>query len=136
MGVFEFDLDPTSPLTVPQQLARQVRQAVRLGTLREGETLPPIDAVSRRLGVGRGTVGNAYRDLGREGFVTAVGGSGTWVTGRYAAEPRAVYADVGQAFERLLVAAQGAGLDDETVDALYETTARNLRREAKRGRVV
>ena len=48
--MIEFHLDGRSGLSPYQQLVRQVRQALRLGILREGEQLPTVKEVVGQAG--------------------------------------------------------------------------------------
>ncbi len=56
-----------------------LREAVRKGELRAGDTLPSTRLLAVALGVSRGTVLAAYEQLIAEGFLTAKAGSGTCV---------------------------------------------------------
>jgi GntR family transcriptional regulator / MocR family aminotransferase len=57
------------PLTV--QIEDQLRQAIRSGVLRAGTALPSSRDLARQIGVSRGVVVNAYRQLGAEGYLVA-----------------------------------------------------------------
>src|SRR5918998_1131316 len=81
MALIEFHLDAGSGLSPYQQLVRQVRHALRLGMLREGDQLPTVKDVVAELAINPNTVLKAYRELEREGLVQARPGVGTFVTG-------------------------------------------------------
>jgi GntR family transcriptional regulator/MocR family aminotransferase len=80
---------PTTPLalvvdhaggtTLPVQIARQVRDAVRVGALRVGDRLPSTRALADELGVSRAVVEQAYDQLHAEGWLSGRRGSGTYV---------------------------------------------------------
>ena len=57
-----------------------MRQALRLGLLREGDQLPTVKDVVARLAINPNTVLKAYRELERDGLVAARPGVGTFVT--------------------------------------------------------
>ena len=57
-----------------------MRQALRLGLLREGDQLPTVKDVVGRLAINPNTVLKAYRELEYEGLVAARPGVGTFVT--------------------------------------------------------
>src|SRR4051812_26090843 len=78
--VIEFHLDERSGVSPYLQLVRQVRQALRLGLLREGDQLPTVKDVVSRLAINPNTVLKAYRELEHEGLVSARPGVGTFVT--------------------------------------------------------
>jgi GntR family transcriptional regulator len=77
--VIEFSLDGRSGVSPYLQVVHQVRQALRLGLLREGDQLPTVKDVVARLAINPNTVLKAYRELEREGLVEARRGLGTFV---------------------------------------------------------
>jgi len=68
---------------VYRQIADQIREHVRSGELSDGDRLPPIRELARRLGVNRDTVCSAYESLAAEGVVDAQVGRGTFVRSRW-----------------------------------------------------
>jgi len=84
------DIDPRRPTPLWEQIAARIRVAVAAGELRPGEALPSVRELARRLRVNPATVAQAYKELGREGFVETRHGAGTFVkevgTGRRAEE--------------------------------------------------
>ena len=78
--MIEFYLDAGSGLSPYQQLVRQVRHALRLGLLREGDQLPTVKDVVAVLAINPNTVLKAYRELEHDGLVSARPGLGTFVT--------------------------------------------------------
>ena len=70
-------LDPGAPLSV--QIYRQVLEAMRDGTLSNGDRLPPTRELASRLGVSRNTVTVAYELLIADGVLSGQVGSGTFV---------------------------------------------------------
>src|SRR5580693_774770 len=79
--VIEFHLDSRSGVAPYQQLIQQVRQALRLGLLSEGDQLPTVKDVVGRLAINPNTVLKAYRELEYAGLAAARPGVGTFVTG-------------------------------------------------------
>src|SRR6476469_10096131 len=79
-AVIEFALDARSGLAPYLQVVQQVRQALRLGTLREGDQLPTVKDVVGRMAINPNTVLQAYREIEREGLVAPRPGVGTFVT--------------------------------------------------------
>ncbi len=79
--MIEFHLDTRSGVAPYLQVVQQVRQALRLGLLREGDQLPTVKDVVARLAINPNTVLKAYRELEHEGLVGARPGIGTFVTG-------------------------------------------------------
>src|SRR4051812_3730218 len=76
----EFHLDGASGLSPYQQLVQQVRHALRLGLLRQGDQLPTVKDVVAQLAINPNTVLKAYRELEHDGLVAARPGVGTFVT--------------------------------------------------------
>ena len=122
--MIEFHLDERSGLSPYLQLVRQVRQALRLGLLREGEQLPTVKEVVARLAINPNTVLKAYRELEHEGLVAARPGVGTFVTATLADTSVAAHGPLRQELRRWLTKARRAGLDDESIEALFMTTFR------------
>ena len=69
--MIEFYLDAGSGLSPYQQLVQQVRHALRLGLLREGDQLPTVKDVVAQLAINPNTVLKAYRELEHDGLVSA-----------------------------------------------------------------
>jgi GntR family transcriptional regulator len=127
--MIEFHLDDRSGLSPYLQLVRQVRQALRLGLLREGDQLPTVKEVVARLAINPNTVLKAYRELEHSGVVAARPGVGTFVTATLADASFAAHGPLRQELRRWLVKARRAGLDDESIEALFTTTFRAAAQE-------
>lgn len=115
-----FHLDPGSGVPTYRQLVQQVKHAVRYAMLRPGDRLPTAREVVEALAINPNTVLKAYRELEREGYVTSRPGAGTFVA-RDAPAPleRAVGAPLRRSLDRWIGHAITAGLDRETVVALF-----------------
>jgi GntR family transcriptional regulator len=122
--VIEFHLDSRSGVAPYQQLIQQVRQALRLGLLREGDQLPTVKDVVGRLAINPNTVLKAYRELEYGGLVAARPGVGTFVTGTLGGASIAAHGPLRQDLQRWLAKARRAGLDEESIEALFQTTFR------------
>jgi GntR family transcriptional regulator len=96
--VIEFHLDGRSGVAPYLQLIHQVRHALRLGLLHEGDQLPKVKDVAAGLAINPNTVLKAYRELEYEGLAGA---------------------------RRWLAKARRAGLDDESIQALFASTFRS-----------
>ncbi|WP_080796100.1 PLP-dependent aminotransferase family protein [Corynebacterium pacaense] len=73
------DIDPHSKLSIPVQLAAQIRELLTRRVIAPGDHLPSTRMLAARLGVSRGTVVTAYEQLGAEGYLTSAHGSGTLI---------------------------------------------------------
>jgi GntR family transcriptional regulator len=127
--VIEFHLDGRSGLSPYQQLVQQVRHALRLGLLDEGDQLPKVKDVVAGLAINPNTVLKAYRELEHDGLVAARPGVGTFVKATLGGAPVAVLGPLRQDLSRWLAKARKAGLDEESIEALLMSTFRNSARE-------
>jgi GntR family transcriptional regulator len=122
--VIQFHLDGQSGLSPYRQVVRQVRHALRLGLLRTGDQLPKVRDVVAALAINQNTVLKAYRELEHDGLVAARPGVGTFVTATLAGHSLAAHGPLRQDLRRWLTRARRAGLDDESIEALFATTFR------------
>ena len=127
--VIEFHLDSRSGVAPYMQVIHQVRQALRLGLLREGDQLPTVKDVVARLAINPNTVLKAYRELEYEGLASARPGIGTFVTGTLSGASLAAHGPLRRDLRRWLAKARGAGLDDESIEALFLNTFRSASEE-------
>jgi GntR family transcriptional regulator len=123
--MIEFHLDGRSGVSPYQQIVQQVRNALRLGLLREGDQLPTVKDVVSALAINPNTVLKAYRELEHEGLVQARPGRGTFVTRTLTDNTLAAHGPLRQDLRRWLAKARKAGLDDESIEALFLTTFRS-----------
>ncbi|MGW0646885.1 MULTISPECIES: GntR family transcriptional regulator [Streptomyces] len=123
--VIEFHLNSRSGLSPYQQLVQQVRHALRLGLLDVGDRLPTVKEVAKQMAVNPNTVLKAYRELEHDGLVAARPGVGTFVTRTLADGSLAAQGPLRKDLQRWLTKARLAGLDDESIEALFMNTFRN-----------
>lgn len=122
--MIEFHLNGRSGLSPYQQLVQQVRHALRLGLLKEGDRLPTVKDVAKQMAVNPNTVLKAYRELEHDGLVAARPGVGTFVTRTLADASLAAHGPLRKDLQRWLTKARLAGLDDESIEALFLNTFR------------
>jgi DNA-binding transcriptional regulator YhcF (GntR family) len=127
--MIEFHLDGRSGVSPYQQLVQQVRNALRLDLLREGDQLPTVKDVVASLAINPNTVLKAYRELEHEGLVAARPGVGTFVTRTLVDASLAAHAPLRRDLQRWLTKARRAGLDEESIEALFSTTFRGASQE-------
>ena len=127
--MIEFRLDSTSGVSPYLQLVHQVRQALRLGMLQESDQLPTVKEVVARLAINPNTVLKAYRELEHEGLAAARPGGGTFITRTLSDATLAAHGPLRRELSRWLVKARQAGLDDESIEALFRDTFRSLTAE-------
>src|ERR1700722_7604918 len=130
--MIEFHLDPRAGVSPYLEVIHQVRQALRLGLLSEGDQLPTVKDVVARLAINPNTVLKASRELEHEGRVAARAGVGTFVTRTLADGSLAAHGPLRAGLERWLADARQAGLDDESIEALFASTFRAAQEEEVR----
>jgi GntR family transcriptional regulator len=127
--VIEFHLDGRSGVAPYMQLIHQVRQALRLGLLREGDQLPKVKDVAAGLAINPNTVLKAYRELEYEALVAARPGVGTFITRTLSGASLAAHGPLRRDLRQWLARARKAGLDDESIEALFASTFRSAAEE-------
>ncbi|MGH9171960.1 MAG: GntR family transcriptional regulator [Acidimicrobiales bacterium] len=123
--MIEFYLDTKSGISPYLQLVQQVRRALKLGVLREGDQLPTVREVVAHVAINPNTVSKAYRELEYAGLVAARAGVGTFVTATTNAEALAPLGPLSHDLQQWLLRARAAGLDDEAIEALFRATFRS-----------
>ena len=131
--MIEFHLDVRSGVSPYLQIVHQVRHALRLGMLREGDQLPTVKVVVSQLAINPNTVLKAYKELEHSGLVAARPGIGTFVTATLSGAPLIALGPLRQDLQRWLAKARRAGLDEESIEALFLDC---LSRQRRRGRSV
>ena len=113
-------IDRSSGVTVPEQLAEQLRYRIASGAYNVGDLLPATRALARQLGISFHTVRKAYQLLVDEGILESLQGSGFRVSTRIplSSEDRLERgADiVHHALQRLV----GLGLDEADIEYLIQ----------------
>ena len=127
--MIEFHINSKSGVAPYLQLIRQVRQALRLGLLRAGDQLPTVKDVAGALAINPNTVLKAYRELEHDDLVTARPGVGTFVTRTLSGPSPRAQVPLRLELQRWLDRAHRAGLDDESIEALFRDTFRAARAE-------
>ena len=123
--VIEFHLDTSSGVSPYLQLVHQVRHALRLGLLREGDQLPTVKDVVGRLAINPNTVLKAYRELEHDGLVSARPGVGTFVIKTLSDASLAAHGPLRHDLQQWFAKARRAGLDDESIEALFRDSFRS-----------
>ncbi|GIG56086.1 GntR family transcriptional regulator [Longispora fulva] len=129
--MIEFHLDGRSGVSPYMQLVQQVRQALLLGVLREGDQLPTVKEVVARLAINPNTVLKAYRELEHDGLASARPGVGTFITATLTGDSLAAHGPLREELRGWLDRARRAGLDDESIEALFAATFRTPMKEEK-----
>ena len=129
--MIEFRLDPRSGVALYLQIVQQVRQALLLGLLSEGDRLPTVKQVVAKVTINPNTVLKAYRELEIEGLVTPKPGAGTFVTKTLAQTSISEHEPLRRELEAWLDKARSVGLTEAAIDALIRTTVRDTADEER-----
>ena len=124
--MIDFHLDGRSGVAPYQQLVQQVQRALRLGLLSVGDRLPTVKEVAAKVAINPNTVLKAYRELERDGLVKPRPGVGTFVTATLPDTSFAAHGPLRTDLRRWLAKARRSGLDDESIEALFASTFRDL----------
>jgi len=119
-----FRLSTTSGLSTYLQIAQQVRQALRLGTLQPGDQLPTVKEVVGALAINPNTVLKAYRVLESEGLIQGRPGQGTFVIRSLHRAPSPQQAALRRGLDAWVREALHSGLDPDALDAMFEAALR------------
>ncbi|MFD9262405.1 GntR family transcriptional regulator [Streptomyces sp. NPDC059538] len=125
--MIEFHLDARSGVAPYMQLIQQVRQALRLGLLSEGDRLPTVKDVAAGVAINPNTVLKAYRELEYEGLVSKKPGVGTFISGTLSDDSLSEHEPLRRELQLWLDRARAAGLGEESIEALFLSTFRAAR---------
>jgi GntR family transcriptional regulator len=131
----EFRLDAASGVPTYLQLVQQVEHALRLGYLREGDQLPKVRDVVAGLAINPNTVLKAYKELEVKGLAAGRPGQGTFVRATLSQIALPELTALRRSLLGWLAAADGAGLDEDGIAALFASGLRDFydRRSRSRG---
>jgi GntR family transcriptional regulator len=130
LGVLDFRIDTTSGLAPYAQLVQQVKQALRLGWLQQGDKLPTVHEVAAAVAINPNTVQKAYKELEHEGLVSGRPGQGTFVQRSLVQSSPGALSLLTRRIQRWIAAAREAGLDDEGIMDVVRAALRQAETEA------
>jgi GntR family transcriptional regulator len=126
-GSVAFRLDHTSGVPTYLQLVQQVEQALRLGVLGPGDQLPTVKEMVGSLAINPNTVMKAYRELEHRGLAAGRPGQGTFIKAKLQRVSSAEQAALVRRLADWMGDAMAAGLDDESITAMFGAVLRDLR---------
>jgi GntR family transcriptional regulator len=131
-----FRLDAASGVPTYLQLVHQVEHALRLGYLKPGDQLPKVRDVVASLAINPNTVLKAYKELETKGLAVGRPGQGTFVLATLSQVALPELAVLRRSLSGWLTAADGAGLDQDGIVALFTSALRDFyeRRSGSRTR--
>ena len=119
-----FHLDARSGIAPYLQIVGQVRQALLLGLLSEGDQLPTVKEVVAKVAINPNTVSKAYRELEHQGLAAAKPGVGTFITRSLGQASLAEHGPLQGELRRWLAKARAAGLTEPGIEAMFQSTFR------------
>ncbi len=130
-----FYVRPESGEPIYSQLIRQIKHAVTSGMMNPGDQMPTVRDLAAQLVINPNTVARAYRELVREGVLTATQGGGTFVK----MEPQPLVRSERERrldpfIQELVVEAQVLGVSDETLLRLLKTALARRAKATGKGR--
>ena len=126
-SLIEFRLDPASGVPTYLQLVHQVEHALRLGYLKPGDQLPKVRDVVASLAINPNTVLKAYKELEVKGLAAGRPGQGTFVRATLSQVALPELTTLRRSLSGWLTAADGAGLDEDGIVALFTSALRDFR---------
>ena len=125
--MIEFRLDSRSGVSPYLQIVHQVRDALRLGLLREGDQLPTVKDVVARLAINPNTVLKAYRELETKGLAVGRPGQGTFIVATLGQVALPELNELRRSLTSWVASADAAGLDEDGIAALVANVLRDFR---------
>ncbi|MCW2856024.1 MAG: GntR family transcriptional regulator [Marmoricola sp.] len=122
--MIEFHLDARSGVAPYLQIVWQVRQALLLGLLAEGDQLPTVKEVVTKVVINPNTVSKAYRELEHQGLAAAKPGVGTFITQSLGQASLADHAPLQEELRAWMRKARAAGLTGPGIEAMFQSTFR------------
>ena len=122
----EFRLDPASGVPTYLQLVQQVEHALRLGYLKPGDQLPKIRDVIASLAINPNTVLKAYKELEVKGLTAGRPGQGTFIQATLSQVALPELTALHRSLSGWLSSADGAGLDEDGIVALFTSALRDF----------
>jgi GntR family transcriptional regulator len=119
-------LDPSSGVPTYLQLVQQVESALRLGFLQPGDRLPKVREVVAELAINPNTVLKAYRELEHKGLASGRPGAGTFIEASLEPVTLPELAGLRRTLRTWIDQASAAGLDDDGIVALVDSTLRDF----------
>ena len=130
-----FDISPTSPAPIWQQIEEGVRRMIAVGALSAGDAVPSVRDLARTLRVNPNTVARSYQRLIDRGILTVRRGEGTYVSDAPAQPKKSERAEkLRDAAVQYAGTALSLGASSEEalgeVESSYERLTKELRRKA------
>lgn len=125
----KLNIDKNLPVSIKDQLKKQIRGMIQSGVLTSGHSLPSSADLSRILSINKNTVAAVYSELCAEGFLKSNRGAGTFVAEGLKLRSTA---DLRMLFDEAFIQAKKMGYSsDEITDQFFNTLAHQPRYDKK-----
>ena len=109
-----------------EQISSQMKDAIVLGTLKQGELLPSIRSLAKDLRVSVITTKRAYEELERDGFIVSVPGKGSYVAEQSALMHKEAYlTQIEEHLEEVMKLSKIANVSKEELQTLWKLLGEN-----------
>ena len=108
-----FSLNASSSIPIYRQIIDQMREAIRLGLLQEGEQVPSVRTLAKALEVNPMTISKAFNLLEVEGFLVRQRGVGMRVGQVEAVEP--TKSKLNRQLDKFIESAKEQGLSNDEI---------------------
>ncbi|MEV4619620.1 GntR family transcriptional regulator [Asanoa sp. NPDC049573] len=129
--MIDFHIDARSGIAPYLQIVGQVRQALLLGLLTEGDKLPTVKEVVAKVAINPNTVSKAYRELEHQGLAAGKPGVGTFITRSLGQASLAEHGPLQQELRAWMDKARAAGLTEPGIEAMCQKTLRESAEEER-----
>lgn len=118
-------VDPKSFIPIYEQIKKDMRSRISLGTLKPNEPLPSIRELATELIINPNTVARAYRELEQEGFIYTRKGKGCYVSSDSSTLVKEERANLlKQALDKAIEEARKHNLNDGEIMSVFEKRLR------------
>ncbi|HCY87646.1 MAG TPA: hypothetical protein DHV36_21105 [Desulfobacteraceae bacterium] len=108
----DIHIQKESPLSIREQLKRQIRLLIEGGQLTPGNALPSARDMAALININRNTVTHAYKELSSEGILEIIPGSGTFIRKDIDHKPKAA---LNKIFDDALQKALATGFNPDEI---------------------
>lgn len=127
----QIQLDTQSGRAIYQQIVDALVDAIDSGRLVQGYKLPTVRQFADEIGAAKGTVQHAYDSLEREGYITKIQGSGSFVNERRPASGTSKKTQAMSAIDRMLDQMEALGFSCDDTRIFIELKLRERERRMR-----
>ncbi|MBU1342616.1 MAG: GntR family transcriptional regulator [Proteobacteria bacterium] len=125
----KFNINKNLPLSIKNQLKRQIRGMINSGILLPGQSLPSCNDMSGILSINRNTVASIYAELSAEGILTSNRGAGTMVNRGMVTRPTNTLKSL---MDKTFIKARNLGFTNEEITEEFFSSMARLPSEKKK----